>query len=301
MSETILSVKNIVKRYGDHLALNDVSIDIEKGSIHGLLGPNGAGKTSLIRIIMQIIVPTSGEVYYENQPINREMISKFSYMPEERGLYKKMKVSDQLMFIAQLKGIDKKSAKKKIIDWLIKFKLEEWVDKKTDTLSKGMQQKIQFIATVINEPKLLILDEPFSGFDPVNAELIKNEILELNSNGTTIILSSHRMESVENLCSHVSLINKSKKVLDGKLSEIKQQFSDQEYRIVLIPKVDNILEMLPPNFNIISPNNHQHLELSYKPINSIYKEIQPLEELGEIVSLNYHLPKIEEIFIRLVS
>ena len=228
---SILSAKNIVKRYASHTALNDVSLEIPSQSIFGLLGPNGAGKTSLIRIINQITGPDSGELYFEGEKLTPKHIEQIGYLPEERGLYKKMEVGEQALYLAQLKGMKKAEAKKKLKQWFEKFEIDAWWNKKVEELSKGMQQKIQFIVTVLHEPKLLILDEPFSGFDPINANLIKNEILYLKKQGSTILFSTHNMGSVEELCDSIALINKSKKILDGSVKEIRKQFKSNIYEI----------------------------------------------------------------------
>ena len=227
----MLSIRNIVKQYANHRALDDVSIEVEKGSVFGLLGPNGAGKTSLIRIINQITGPDSGEVFLNGEKLNPSHISKIGYLPEERGLYKKMEIGEQMLYLAQLKGLSKTDATKRIKYWFEKMEIESWWKKKLEDLSKGMQQKVQFIATVVHDPELIILDEPFSGFDPVNAQVITNEILELNSKGATIIFSTHRMESVEQLCDSIALIHKSKKILNGKVKDIKNLYRSNTYRI----------------------------------------------------------------------
>src|SRR5690606_5931624 len=213
----MLEIKNIVKQYAKHRALDDVSMHVQKGKIFGLLGPNGAGKTSLIRIINQITAPDSGEVIFDGEKLNSEHIGRIGYLPEERGLYKKMEIGEQMLYLAQLKGLKRADAIQKIKYWFQKMEMETWWNKKIEELSKGMQQKVQFVATVIHQPDLIILDEPFSGFDPINANIIKEEILALNRNGATIIFSTHRMESVEELCDSIILINKSKKILDGKV------------------------------------------------------------------------------------
>src|ERR1700748_2742147 len=212
----MLSIRNIVKQYAGHTALNDVSLEVESGQIFGLLGPNGAGKTSLIRIINQITAPDSGEVYFDGEKLNQSHINRIGYLPEERGLYKKMEIGEQVLYLAQLKGLSRAEATKRAKEWFRKLKIEE--------LAKGMQQKAQFVATVIHQPDLLILDEPFSGFDPVNAEIIKNEILELNRKGATIIFSTHRMESVEELCHSIALLNLSHKILDGRVKNIRNAY-----------------------------------------------------------------------------
>lgn len=227
----MLEIRHIVKQYANHTALDDVSITVPKGKIFGLLGPNGAGKTSLIRIINQITAPDSGEIYFDGEALNASHIARIGYLPEERGLYKKMKIGDQMIYLAQLKGLSKEEAKNRISFWFEKLNIESWWDKKIEDLSKGMQQKVQFVATVLHEPDLIILDEPFSGFDPVNTQVIQNEILELNERGATIIYSTHRMESVEALCDHIALINRSKLVLQGAVKSIKDEYRNQTYRI----------------------------------------------------------------------
>ena len=227
----ILEAHNVVKRYAAHTALDNVSINVPEQSIFGLLGPNGAGKTSLIRIITQITAPDSGEIIFNNRKLDASHIAQIGYLPEERGLYKKMKVGEHLLYLAQLKGLTKSEAMEKLKTWFIKFEIKTWWDKKIEDLSKGMQQKIQFIATVLHQPKLIILDEPFSGFDPINANIIKDEILELRKNGSTIIFSTHRMESVEELCDHIALINHSKVLLSGATKEVKQRFKTNTYYV----------------------------------------------------------------------
>lgn len=225
----MLSVKNIVKQYATHRALDDVSLEVEKGKIFGLLGPNGAGKTSLIRIITQITAPDSGEVFFNGERLNSNHISQIGYLPEERGLYKKMEIGEQVLYLSKLKGLNTNEATKRIRYWFEKLEMKDWWNKKVEDLSKGMQQKVQFVATVLHQPELIILDEPFSGFDPVNADIIKNEILELNKNGATFIFSTHRMESVEELCDNIALINKSHKILDGAVDDIKASYKSNTY------------------------------------------------------------------------
>lgn len=227
----MLDIRHIVKQYSNHLALDDLSLHIPKGSIFGLLGPNGAGKTSLIRIINQITAPDSGEIYFNGELLQPKHIERIGYLPEERGLYKKMKIGEQMLYLARLKGLAKREATQRIRRWFEKLEIESWWDKKVEDLSKGMQQKVQFVATVVHEPDLVILDEPFSGFDPINAQTIQKEILELNKSGTTIIYSTHRMESVEALCDYIALINSAKKVLDGRVEDIKRTYRNQLYSI----------------------------------------------------------------------
>ncbi len=225
----MLSIRNIVKQYAGHTALSDVSLEVESGQIFGLLGPNGAGKTSLIRIINQITAPDSGEVYFDGVKLNQSHIDRIGYLPEERGLYKKMEIGEQMIYLARLKGLSRDEAIKRLKYWFEKLEMQSWWNKKIEELSKGMQQKAQFVATILHEPDLIILDEPFSGFDPVNAEIIKDEILELNRKGATILFSTHRMESVEELCNSIALLNKSKKILDGKVRDIKNSYRSATY------------------------------------------------------------------------
>lgn len=229
----ILEVKNVYKQYANHLALNDVSISVPRGSIFGLLGPNGAGKTTLIRIINSITAPDKGEVLLNGKPLSLKETTNIGYLPEERGLYKKMKVGEQALYLCQLKGLSKADALKRLKYWFEKFEIESWWDKKVEELSKGMAQKIQFITTVLHEPELLIFDEPFSGFDPINAELLKREILELRKKGATVIFSTHNMDSVERLCENIALINKSQVVLSGNINDIRKQFSNNKIVVTL--------------------------------------------------------------------
>src|SRR6201747_3069399 len=227
----MLSIRNIVKQYAGHKALTDISLEVERGQIFGLLGPNGAGKTSLIRIINQITAPDSGEVYFNGQKLDQSHIEKIGYLPEERGLYKKMEIGEQMIYLARLKGLSRDEAVKRLKVWFEKLGMETWWKMKIEELSKGMQQKAQFVATVLHEPDLIILDEPFSGFDPVNAEIIKDEILELNRKGATILFSTHRMESVEELCDAIALIHKSHKILDGKVKAIRHSYRNDTYLV----------------------------------------------------------------------
>ena len=224
MSNNLIEVKDVVKSFGDYVALDKINLSIPAGSVYGLLGPNGAGKTTLMRIVNQITAPDSGKILFNNEKLSKKHIKEIGYMPEERGLYKKMKVGEQALYLAQLKGLKYNEALKRLKKWFEKLEIIDWWDKKVEELSKGMAQKIQFIVTVMHSPKLLIFDEPFSGFDPVNASIIKEEILTLSKSGTTIIFSTHRMESVEEICTHIALINKSRTILDGSINQIKKQF-----------------------------------------------------------------------------
>ena len=252
--EDLLVVDSVSKTFADHRALNSVSINIPKSSIFGLLGPNGAGKTTLIRIINQITMPDSGKVFLDGTPLNPEHIKDIGYLPEERGLYPKMKVGEQALYLAQLKGMKKLDARKQLKHWFEKFGISEWWDKKVVELSKGMAQKVQFIVTVFHKPKLLIFDEPFSGFDPINANLIKDEILNLRNEGATVIFSTHRMESVEELCDYIALIHKSNKILDGKLDKIKREFRTNTFEVGLETNNQSQLEEeIKANYNTLKP------------------------------------------------
>lgn len=231
MADIILKAENLTKSYGNYKALDSLSVEIPRGSLFGLLGPNGAGKTTFIRLINQILVPSSGRIYINGQPITREHISRIGYMPEERGLYKNLTVMDQAMYLAQLKGLSATTARARIKKWLSKFGIENWAGKKIQELSKGMAQKVQFIINVLHEPEFMILDEPFSGFDPINAEMIRSEIEQMCKNGTTVLFSTHRMESVEQMCTHILLINKGLGVLQGEVSQIKERFKQGVYKV----------------------------------------------------------------------
>lgn len=231
--EAYLVAEHVVKRYAKHLALDDVSIQVHRGTVFGLLGPNGAGKTTLIRIINRITAPDSGKIYLDGKPFSTADVARIGYLPEERGLYRKMKVGEQAIYLARLKGVDKATATKRLREWFEKFDINDWWNKKVEELSKGMQQKVQFICTVIHDPDLLIFDEPFSGFDPVNAELLKREILALRDRGKTVIFSTHNMQSVEELCDDIALINHSKVVLSGQVSEVREQFGKGIINVIL--------------------------------------------------------------------
>ena len=300
----MLEVKNIVKEYAKHRALDDVSFRIEKGSIFGLLGPNGAGKTSLIRIINQITAPDSGQVIFKGESLSESHISQIGYLPEERGLYKKMLIGEQMLYLAQLKGLSKSDALLKIKYWFEKMEMQTWWDKKVEDLSKGMQQKVQFVATVIHEPELLILDEPFSGFDPVNAEIIRNEILELNQKGSTIIFSTHRMESVEQLCDSIVLLNKAKKILDGKVSDIKNQFRNNTFQVKyenqkagFVPALESVYEILGSNKS--GNEYHDTIKiLANFTINDVLNFLIPQVQISGVIEL---IPSLNDIFIQTVQ
>jgi ABC-2 type transport system ATP-binding protein len=297
----MLSIRNIVKQYANHRALDNVSIEVEKGSIFGLLGPNGAGKTSLIRIINQITAPDHGEIFLNGEKLNPSHVSTIGYLPEERGLYKKMEIGEQMLYLAQLKGLSKSDATARIKFWFQKMEIQSWWNKKVEDLSKGMQQKVQFIATVVHDPKLIILDEPFSGFDPVNAQLITNEILELNSKGATIIFSTHRMESVEQLCDSIALIHKSKKILDGKVKDIRNLYRNNSYRIAFTGKLNT------PKNQMFSINNEKiedgitHLTILIDPKFSVNDLLNFLIPQVQITELSEIIPSMNDIFIQNVK
>lgn len=296
----LLEIANVSKSYSSHQALRDVSLTVSQGSIFGLLGPNGAGKTTLIRIITRIIEQDAGKVFLHGEEITAESVRKIGYLPEERGLYKKMKVGEQLVYLGRLKGLSRAESVKRVRFWLDKLELSSWTTKSIEDLSKGMAQKVQFIATVLHEPDLIILDEPFSGFDPVNANLIKDEILELRKQGTTVIFSTHRMESVEELCDHIALIHKSEKILDGKKSEIKKQHRDGTYQVATLEPL-----VASGNFEIL-----QTKTLDSGIQESIIKDLRdegPNELLKSLLAVSQvhafseRVPSINDIFIRKVK
>jgi ABC-2 type transport system ATP-binding protein len=298
----MLRIENIVKQYADHRALDNVSLEVEKGCIFGLLGPNGAGKTSLIRIINQITAPDEGSVYINNERLNPSHITKIGYLPEERGLYKKMEIGEQMIYLAQLKGLSKKSALEQCNYWFEKMGMQSWWKKKVEDLSKGMQQKVQFVATVIHQPELIILDEPFSGFDPINAEVIKNEILELNKKGATIIFSTHRMESVEQLCDSIALINKSKKILDGRLKDIRNSYRSNTFAIEYSGsrvdiKGDSLFDVLTTK----SLDEAEEITIKLKENVKVNDALQYLIPLVQINQLTEVVPTINDIFIEQVK
>lgn len=297
----ILETRHIVKQYAEHRALNDVSLTVPKGSIFGLLGPNGAGKTSLIRIINQITGPDQGDIIFDGQPLNPSHISRIGYLPEERGLYKKMKVGEQLLYLAQLKGLTEKQAMEKLKIWFTKFDIKTWWGKQVEDLSKGMQQKIQFVATVLHQPDLIILDEPFSGFDPINANLIKDEILELRDKGSTIIFSTHRMESVEELCDYIALINRAHKVLDGPKKAIKEQFKTHTYHV----EYQGSLAELPTAFEIVDTRQLEEdflrTDIRIPPDAAVNDLVRLLIDRVNVRSFGENIPSMNDIFIQAVG
>lgn len=303
---SILAAKAVTKQFGDHMALDKVSLEIPKNSIYGLLGPNGAGKTTLIRIINQITYPDIGEVYFDGEPLRAHHIAMIGYLPEERGLYKSMKVGEQALYLAQLKGLSKLEAKKRLKFWFDRLEIGDWWNKKVQELSKGMAQKIQFIVTVLHQPKLLIFDEPFSGFDPINANIIKDEILRLKENGTSIIFSTHRMESVEELCEYIALLHKSEKILDGKLSDIKKAYRNNVFKVGLeVDKGDSLLQELTDKFQISSSNfngGERQLDLTVQLPSGDTKDF--LAHLSTKANINHFvetIPTANDIFIQTVQ
>lgn len=292
----MIEAKGIVKSYGDHQALKGLDLSIKEGSIFGLLGPNGAGKTSFIRILNQILAADEGEVYFKGQALKAEHIKQIGYLPEERGLYPKMKIGEQLLYLAQLKGLSKSTAQKRIKEWLERFDLWDRKDAKVESLSKGLAQKVQFVASVIHEPELLILDEPFTGFDPVNTEVIKNEILGLNERGATIIFSTHRMESVEELCEDIVLINKGSRLLGGKLHTVKSEYKSGWF----IAETAQAWQVAKPNWESESLKSKGERDFSYRiHIGADAKEelIQSLLNSG-LISFKEEIPSLNEIFIQ---
>ncbi len=300
----IFQANNIVKEYVGHVALSSVSISVKEASIFGLLGPNGAGKTTLIRIINQITAPDSGELFFDGRTMKADDIYQIGYLPEERGLYKKMKVGEQALYLAQLKGMSKKDALKSLKYWFEKFEIQTWWGKKVEELSKGMAQKVQFITTVIHQPKLLIFDEPFSGFDPINANLLKNEILELKKKGTTIIFSTHNMSSVEEVCDHIALINQSKKILDGQIDEVRERFKSNTFEITYKGESANLQEKLGNHFEVLEHDTESHLKqlkVKFMNGNSNNDLLKVLMDQFEIVSFKETIPSMNDVFIRVVE
>ena len=303
----ILVAQNVSKSYGDFKALSNISLEIPENKIYGLLGPNGAGKTTFIRIINQIIYPDTGQLVFDGNPLAPEHIALIGYLPEERGLYKSMKVGEQALYLAQLKGLSRPEAKKRLKEWFERFEIGEWWGKKIQELSKGMAQKIQFIVTVLHRPKLLIFDEPFSGFDPINANIIKDEILRLKEEGTSIIFSTHRMESVEELCEYIALIHKSEKILDGKLSEIKSAYKNNVFNVLVgMNNTQNgVLKKWEQKFDILSSNQDvesNSYAISVKlPSNDTKAFLNEISKYGNVSKFEEVIPSANDIFIRTVN
>lgn len=301
---SILKVENISKSYAKHQALKNVSFEVPKGSIFGLLGPNGAGKTSLIRIINQINGQDGGKILFNGEPLSSKHIAQIGYLPEERGLYKKMKVGEQALYLAQLKGMSKADAREKLKEWFERFGILNWWDIKVEELSKGMAQKVQFITTVMHEPEFIILDEPFSGFDPINANLIKAEIKRLAKNGTTIMLSTHNMGSVEEICTHIALINNAEKVLEGSVKDVRERFKEDVYDLQFKGDMLAFTNSLWVNFELLSHEKHDGSSiariklLKESTVNDLLKTVIPVVE---VEAINEVIPGMNDIFIRVVE
>lgn len=300
-----LEATKIRKEYAGHLALNDVSISVEEGRIFGLLGPNGAGKTTLIRIINGITAPDSGTLMFNGEPFHQKHLATIGYLPEERGLYKKMKVGEQALYLARLKGLSRKDALKQLRYWFEKFEMQSWWDKKVEELSKGMQQKVQFITTILHKPRFLIFDEPFSGFDPINAAQLKEEILEFKKNGATIIFSTHNMESVEELCDDIALIHRSNNILSGSVQEIRKRYKNHLYRVEFSGYVNMLEATLRHQYEITShteeAGTHQILFRILDKDVTTNQIITSLLSIGNMISFNEVLPKMNDIFINAVK
>jgi ABC-2 type transport system ATP-binding protein len=302
----LLEVNKIVKQYGDYVALNEVSLSVSKGSIYGLLGPNGAGKTSLIRIINQITLPDSGEIILDGEKLQPKHVQYIGYLPEERGLYKSMKVGEQCLYLAQMKGLTKAEAKKQLDYWFDRLGIQGWWNKKIQELSKGMAQKIQFVVCVLHQPKLLIFDEPFSGFDPVNANIIKDEILALKEQGSTIIFSTHRMESVEELCDDIALIHQSNKLIEGKLDEVRKQYRTNSFEVgILTDNVEGLMYDITQKFTLSpahfkSLNNELKLEVQLGTA-SPNELLHILTQRGQVTHFMEKIPSVNDIFIQTVT
>lgn len=308
----IITCSNVTKKFGEFTALNSVSLDIPQGEIFALLGPNGAGKTTLIRIMNQITMPDSGEVIFDGHPLRESDIEHIGYLPEERGLYKKMKVGEQALYLARLKGLSTAQATKELKEWFIKFGIQAWWNKKVEELSKGMAQKIQFVTTVLHRPKLLILDEPFSGFDPVNVNLIRKEILDMKAAGTTIVLSTHNMESVEELCDNIALINKSNLIVSGNTDAIRREYGSNQVELLYRSgeNLSGIIKRLSEAGNANMPFevvSDQASKGGWRAVLEIPRDIKSAQVLGElinsvdVVSYQELVPRMKDIFIKLVS
>lgn len=299
-----LTARQVVKQYANHLALDRVDINVPEGSIFGLLGPNGAGKTTLIRIINLITAPDQGEIIFRGKKINQEDVFHIGYLPEERGLYKKMKVGEQALYLVQLKGLSRIEGLKRLKYWFEKFEIQSWWDKKVEELSKGMQQKVQFIVTVLHEPKLLIFDEPFTGFDPINTNLVKQEIIRLRDKGATIMFSTHIMSSVEELCDHIALINKGRTILNGSIDEARNRYKPDSYEVRYRGNSDALKEALNHNTDIqeeVSRGEIKHMILKVRNKRPVRDLISVINEKVEIVSFDEMIPGMNDIFIRAVE
>lgn len=302
----ILEVENVSKRFSNHTALEGVSLSVPRGKVYGLLGPNGAGKTTLIRIINHITAPDTGSVMFDGHPLTEADVPSIGYLPEERGLYKKMKVGEQALFFARLKGLPKQEATKALQEWFEKLEITSWWDKKVEELSKGMAQKVQFIVTVLHNPKLLIFDEPFSGFDPINANILKREILDLRDKGATVIFSTHNMGSVEELCDNITLINKSHNILSGSVADLRRQFSDNRYELGYQGDAKTLIDAIQDKVKIIEPlsadrDGINHVRFSLHHPEDVRTILAEANQTSQIRSFNPLLPSMDEIFIRTVQ
>ena len=300
----ILEIKGVTKNYAAHRALDNITLNVEGQSVFGLLGPNGAGKTSLIRIITQITAPDKGELFFKGETLSTEHAMKMGYLPEERGLYKKMEVGEQALYLARLKGMSRADAMKKLKYWFEKFEIQAWWKKKVEELSKGMAQKVQFVTTVMHEPEFLILDEPFTGFDPINAELIKNELIELRNKGATIVLSTHRMESVEELCSHIALINNARVILNGSVKEIRKQFRSNTYEICYHGNRIAFTNALWSGFELLDIKEDQEMNIAQVRMLNGHSTNDLLSVLlphVEVAGLREVIPDMNGIFIQQVN
>lgn len=302
----LLTAENIVKDFEKHRALDNVSIAVPRGKVYGLLGPNGAGKTTLIRIINHITAPDSGQVIFDGHPLSADDIVRIGYLPEERGLYKKMKVGEQALFFARLKGMDKKEAETKLRQWFERLEISDWWDKKVEELSKGMAQKVQFIVTVLHNPDLLIFDEPFSGFDPINAGILKEEMLRLRDQGTTIVFSTHNMASVEELCDSISLINRSRNILSGDVNDLRERFSDNAYELRFVGNPDALKAAVEPmvkdiTLGAIDTDGNSTASVHLLAPDALKPFIGAANEAVILSGFNRKLPSMDEIFVRAVS
>ena len=299
-----LKISNVNKQFVNNVALDNVSMGVPENTIYGLLGPNGAGKTTLIRIINRITAPDTGEVYFKGRRIQMKDVFRIGYLPEERGLYKKMKVGEQALYLAQLKGMERRKAVKKLKYWFEKFEIQDWWEKKVEELSKGMQQKVQFITTVVHEPELLIFDEPFSGFDPINANMLKNEVLRLKKNGSTIIFSTHNMGSVEELCDNITLINRAQNLLEGPIDQIRNQYKSNIYEVAYQGDGKKIEQALNDNYQVLEwkqVNGHPAVRIKLLHHTSENELLSLLLPAVEIISFKEVIPSMNDIFIKVVN
>ncbi len=302
----ILKIENVTKRYSGHTALNDVSLEVPQGSIYGLLGPNGAGKSTLIRVVNRITLPDAGRVLFKGKPITDEDIYRIGYLPEERGLYKKMKVGEQAIFFARLKGLSRREAIARLREWFIRFGIEDWWNKKVEDLSKGMAQKVQFITTVLHKPELLIFDEPFSGFDPINANILKQEILRMRDEGATVIFSTHNMSSVEEICDHITLINKSRNILSGSTDEVRRRFGENVFELIYAGGASVLSRAIEPLAEVleqgeVADTSYNSMRIRINDGVSVRDCIARANEAVELRSFKEIIPSMNDIFIRAVE